>query len=219
MNVKRTAAVTITSDLMCPWCWVGLKKLQQASQVAKIEPQITWRPFMLRPGIPEQGMPKGGTPQSRVGSHLAAQGRSVGIDFTGLTDRTPNTALFHATIKYLQDEVKLDSSIVTDFHEAVFEGYFTLGVFPDEEGILAASKKVQESTIFDHIDTLYKDPTKLEQLKQEVVDEARAASLRGISGVPSFAFGGKDMFSGAQSVDTFAEFLKEFAEKEQLVES
>ncbi|KAL3908775.1 MAG: hypothetical protein SGARI_002911, partial [Bacillariaceae sp.] len=203
MNVKRTAAVTITSDLMCPWCWIGLRKLQKASQVSKIEPKITWKPFQLRPGIPEQGMPKGGTPASRVGSQLAAQGNSVGIDFTGLTDRTPNTVLFHATIKHLQDELKLDPSVVTDFHEAVFEGYFTLGVFPDQEGILAASKTVHDRTVFDHVQTLYENPRKLEQLKKEVKEEAQLASRLGISGVPTFAFGGKTAFSGAQSVDVF----------------
>jgi len=105
----KSAEVTITSDLICPWCWVGLRKLQEASKDANVKANITWKPFMLRPGLPEDGMPKGGEPASRVPHHLKQAGRSVGIDFTSLTDRTPNTEVFHATIKFLQDDVKVDA--------------------------------------------------------------------------------------------------------------
>jgi predicted DsbA family dithiol-disulfide isomerase len=100
---KAIVNVDITSDLMCPWCWVGLCKLQLAAKETGIATNITWKPFLLRPNIPIEGQPKGGTPESRTGQQLKHAGKSVGIDFTGLTDRTPNTILFHATIKMLQD--------------------------------------------------------------------------------------------------------------------
>ncbi|KAL3919956.1 MAG: hypothetical protein SGILL_003496 [Bacillariaceae sp.] len=216
MKVKRIVPVTITSDLMCPWCWVGLRKMQQAAKTTHIEPKITWKPFQLRPGIPEEGQPKGGTPASRVGSHLKSQGRAEGIDFTGLTDRTPNTSLFHATIAYLQDDLKVDSDVVTEFHEAVFEAYFTLGIFPDQDGLLTAAKKVKDPVVAGHIQDLYANPALLSQLKSKVQEEARMAAARGIDGVPTFSFGGKPAFSGAQSVSTFSHFLEEYAEQPAL---
>ena len=86
---NKAVQVAITSDLMCPWCWVGLRKLQQASKATQIDTVIEWKPFMLRPHIPEEGQLKSDpTPASRVSRHLKQAGKSVDIDFTGLTDRT-----------------------------------------------------------------------------------------------------------------------------------
>jgi predicted DsbA family dithiol-disulfide isomerase len=210
--MKRSVVnVTITSDLMCPWCWVGLRKLQQASKDSEIDVAIEWKPFFLRPNMPVEGQPKGGTPESRAGSRLKLAGASVGIDFTGLTDRTPNTALFHATLKYLQDTLHIDSRTVTEFHEAVFEGYFTLGVFPDQTGLLKAAGKLKDPIVYESVAQLYQkdDNTCLPDLLNEVAKEATEASRRGISGVPAFAFNGQDAFSGAQPVDTFIRYLED----------
>ena len=205
--------VAITSDLMCPWCWVGLKKLQEASKVSKIGTNITWKPFLLRPNTPMEGIPKTGTPESRVGSRLRQAGESVGINFTGLTDRTPNTTLFHATLKHLQDNIKLPSDVVTSFHESVFEGYFTLGAYPDENGLLKAAAKTPYKEVYGHVESLYSDEMNdtLQGLLREVADEAFDASRAGVSGVPSFAFNGHAAFSGAQPVDTFVRHLEHFS--------
>jgi predicted DsbA family dithiol-disulfide isomerase len=210
--MKRAVVnVTITSDLMCPWCWVGLRKLQQASKDSEIDVAIEWKPFFLRPNMPVEGQPKGGTPESRAGSRLKQAGASVGIDFTGLTDRTPNTALFHATLKYLQDTLHIDPRTVTEFHEAVFEGYFTLGVFPDLTGLLKAAGKLKDPIVYESVAQLYQkdDNNFLPDLLKEVVKEATEASRRGISGVPTFAFNGQEAFSGAQPVDTFIRYLED----------
>lgn len=217
-NATKVVKVAITSDLMCPWCWVGLRKLQQASKATQIDIVIEWKPFMLRPNIPEEGQLKSDpTPETRVGRHLKAAGQSVGIDFTGLTDRTPNTALFHAVLHLLQDELRMDHKVVTAYHEAVFEGYFTTSIFPDDNGLLKAAHKVNDQAVTKAIESLLKDKPKLEQLKQHVREEARAASMRGISGVPSFSFNDEasPAFSGAQPVETFAHVLQHYASQKQ----
>jgi predicted DsbA family dithiol-disulfide isomerase len=222
---KNIVNVTITSDLMCPWCWVGLKKLQQASKESDVDVAITWKPFLLRPNLPMEGTPKSGTPASRVGTNLRLAGESVGINFTGLTDRTPNTTLFHATMKYLQEAVHLDSKTATNFHEAVFEGYFTLGVYPNEEGLLKAAAVVDKSSlknknddgedVFGHVEHLYASEQNeiLQRLLREVAEEALDASRAGVSGVPTFAFNGHTAFSGAQPVDNFVRHLLHFAKE------
>mmetsp|Transcript_82070 Transcript_82070/g.123231 ORF Transcript_82070/g.123231 Transcript_82070/m.123231 type:complete len:173 (-) Transcript_82070:61-579(-) len=171
-----------------------------------------------------EGTPKNGTPASRVGARLRQAGESVGINFTGLTDRTPNTTLFHATMKYLQEDVKLDSKTATEFHEAVFEGYFTLGVYPDEAGLLKAAAVVDKSRsvknddaapVYGHVEHLYasEQHETLQRLLQEVAEEALEASRAGVSGVPTFAFNGHTAFSGAQPVDSFVRHLMHFANK------
>ena len=209
----KTVNVGITSDLVCPWCWVGLRKLQEASKQANINTRIIWKPFMLRPNTPEEGAPKGGTPASRVGDRLKKAGESVGIQFTGLTDRTPNTALFHATIKALQqnDKTKDDATL---FHEAVFMDYFTLGVFPDKENLLAAAKRLDNPQVYELVSDLYNDTERLSALRKEVVDEAQEASFSGISGVPTFSFeNDQPAFSGAQSADVFVRYLERYAKE------
>jgi predicted DsbA family dithiol-disulfide isomerase len=216
MNTKALVHVTMTSDLMCPWCWVGLRKLQEASKNTNIAAVIEWKPFMLRPNLPDEGVPKSDpTPASRVGRHLKKAGEDVGINFTGLTDRTPNTSLFHAVMKYLQDDVKVNPTKVTAFHEAVFEGYFTLGEFPDQSGILKAASRVKDEdpeSIVTSLEALFQNTEKLDGLKHEVHREAREASRRGISGVPTFAINRQTLFSGAQPVEVFEKVLKEFAQ-------
>lgn len=200
--------VTITSDLMCPWCWVGLRKLQEASHKAGINVDITWKPFMLRPNLPAQGLPKGGTPDSRVPSHLKSAGKTVGIDFTGLTDRTPNTIDFHAVMKRLLD-THIDQ---TPFQEAVFDAYFTQGIFPDHDALLKCADQVG---ILEHVKALFENEEMLDQYRNDVIDEAREASNHGVRGVPSFAFGNdkKPAFSGAQNVETFVAYLEQYADK------
>ena len=204
INAARAAvAVTITSDLMCPWCYIGLRKLQEASKVVNVETHITWKPFMLRPQIPEQGTPKGGTPSSRVGPNLEMAGKAVGIDFTGLTDRTPNTSLFHATMHALEGHASQ-----TAFHEAVFDAYFTRGIFPDPSGLLQCAKQVG---LGDEVSALYANPSKVHELQHLVEQEAQDASRRGIHGVPFFEFEGELAFSGAQEVGTFVKYLRRYA--------
>lgn len=172
---KSVVNVDITSDLMCPWCWVGLRKLQAASKETGITTNITWRPFLLRPNIPIEGQPKGGTPETRVGKHLKLAGKDVGIDFTGLTDRTPNTVLFHATLKMLQEHPSISNESVTLFHEAVFEAYFTLGIFPDQNGLLRAARNMvgnDKEAVFIAMEELYHDDARLEDYSEQVKYEA-----------------------------------------------
>ena len=210
----KTVHITITSDLLCPWCWVGLKKLQEASKEANVKPVIAWKPFFLRPFAPLEGIPKGGSPESRVPSHLKQAGESVGIDFTGLTDRTPNTEIFHATMKFLQDDDTVDPKSVTEFQEMAFMGYFTLGIYPDKDGLLFAAKKVSDPEVFTKVTTLYEDENKLSLMRQQVADEAAEASRAGISGVPTFWFGGQPLFSGAQPTSTFVRYLNKYANEQ-----
>lgn len=205
---KPRVSVTITSDLMCPWCYIGLRKLQKASKQAQIETEIRWKPFMLYPNLPDEGLPKGGTPASRVGTRIQTAGEPLGINFTGLTPRTPNTELFHAVMKTLEGE----PATQTTFQEVVFDYYFTKGIYPDVEGLLQAAK---ESGVGEKVAAFLSDTATVTKVRDQVRAEASEASRCGdVSGVPSFQFNGDPpAFSGAQDVSTFVAYLKEYSSK------
>lgn len=201
-TTQKSVQVTITSDLMCPWCWVGLRKLQEASSLADVNVIVDWKPFLLRPETPVEGVPKGGTPATRVGARLKAAGDAVGINFTGLTDRTPNTELFHATMKALHGPDQ------TRFQEEAFANYFTRGIFPDRQGLIDAAER---AGLAEKVKTLYANTNELERLRRAAVDEALKASAIGISSVPTFAFNGRLAFSGARDAREIANYITQFA--------
>ena len=197
--MTNAVSVTITSDLICPWCYVGVRKLQEASKLANVDIDISWKPYMLLPGTPPEGIPKRGTPSSRVGELLKMTGKSVGIDFTGLTDRTPNTSLFHATLQSLNGHDKQ-----TAFHEAVFDAYFTRGIFPDESGLLQCAEEVGVGR---EVSELFANAEKLQENKDRILHEVNKNHRRGIHDVPYFEFEGEPGFSGAQDLSMFVKYL------------
>lgn len=203
--MKKFVSVGITSDLVCPWCYIGLRKLQEAAKIANVETKISWKPFMLRPNTPEDGMPKGGTPASRVGQRLKMAGEASGIDFTGLTDRTPNTALFHSVMHHLNGNEKQ-----TAFHEAVFDAYFTKGIYPNRQALINCA---EQAGVGDQVKALFNDEEKVQELRELVHKEAQDASHGGIHGVPFFEFNNEPAFSGAQDISTFVQYLNRHAQQ------
>lgn len=154
-------------------------------------------------------------PKNRAGKQLKHAGKSVGINFTGLTDRRPNTILFHATMEMLQESVSNKS--VTAFHEAVFEEYFTLGIFPDQDGLLKAAQNMttdDKNDVYKAIEELYQNDAVLQEYSEKVKYDAWQESARGVTGVPFFEFNGQPAFSGAQSVSAFASCLSAAVEQE-----
>lgn len=98
---------------------------------------VTWRPFFLRPEMPMGGHPKApNTPDNpRAGARMKSAGAAVGIDFTGLTDRYPNTLLGHCLLKY----VEADAAMQDRLSEILFRHYFTDGRYPDESNLRLAA--------------------------------------------------------------------------------
>mmetsp|Transcript_4929 Transcript_4929/g.8859 ORF Transcript_4929/g.8859 Transcript_4929/m.8859 type:complete len:114 (-) Transcript_4929:19-360(-) len=101
--------IEIVSDVLCPWCWVGKKNLDKAIQASGRPNEhfsITWKPFLLRPSMPEGGKVKApDTPENpRVSERLYEAGQKVDINFTGKCDVAPNTVLAHTLLRYAAKE-------------------------------------------------------------------------------------------------------------------
>jgi len=158
---------------------------------------VRWLPFLLRPDMPIDGRAKApDTPDNpRTGARLKAAGKAVGIDFTGKTDRYPNTVMAHALLSYAL-EAK-GSAVQDTLSEVLFRHYFTDGKYPNETNLLSAAKEVgldeagSRAALRDTI------------LQQKVKKEAQEHSRRGINGVPYFFVNGNPAFSGAHDPSSF----------------
>jgi len=193
------------------------------------EIQVRWLPFQLRANIPPGGVPKGGTPESRVPARMKAAGAAAGIDFTGKCDRYPNSLAAHALLRYAADlapskqsdlqEVQCHRPTVVSvcsnmpinltrmrMRQVLFRQYFTDGLYPDGETLAAAAKEVGLDAVQARAYAESQDNQRL------AAEEARAISMRGVSGVPFFFINGEPALSGAQPPHVLTAMINEAAE-------
>ena len=126
--------VDVISDVICPWCYIGKRRLEKA--IANLDAQhdvtVHWHPFQLNPTMPKEGISRKEYRTRKFGSwersteldaKVIAAGESEGIDFAfDKTDRTPNTVDAHRLI-WLADQHGCQDAVV----EALFRGYFADG--------------------------------------------------------------------------------------------
>jgi len=205
---KQSLSIEIISDIICPWCWVGKRKLEKALETYKVQDfQIVWRPYQLRPDTPMEGKPKApDTPNNpRVGSRLKAAGASVGINFTGKTDRTPNTLLGHALLEHTLEKHGWKKQ--NEVQEALFQAYFTDGVFPDENNLISiANEHGVDSFRF-----AVSDPSLLGHVRDNIKENY---TVNHGHGVPFFIVNGKPAFAGAQDPSTFHQVFDAILDEE-----
>lgn len=206
----RGLTIEIYSDVVCPWCYIGKRRLEQALETAGYanRAHITWRPFQLNPTMPKAGMDRrayleakfGGTETLRaMEERVAKAGEADGIVFAfDRIERTPNTFDAHRLMWFAQQRGTQD-----DFAEALFHGYFTEGRdIGDGQTLVdvAAETGLDADTVREF---LTRD-TGAEQIRAE---EA-AGHRMGIRGVPYFVLNGLHAISGAQPPDLFVSALK-----------
>lgn len=167
--------------------------------------RVCWLPFLLRPGIPEEGIPKDPNPQARVGARLKQAGQAVGIDFTGKCDRYPNTVATHALLEYARE---VDNGAKqNELAEVLFQAYFTDGIYLDTKNLVSLGEKVG----FDkaEVEKVVTDPTRLNAAKEA----AQNWSRKGVSGVPMFYMNGQKVVSGAQDPHILLKYFEIAAER------
>ena len=141
-------------------------------------------------------------PKKRAGARLKAAGARAGIDFTGLTDRAPNSTLAHSLMKHVLDTD--GPGIQNKLSEILFRHYFTDGRYPNAENVRAAAVEAGVKDV-DAAMAAAVDPSVQGAVKQE----ARYYSREGVSGVPFFLVDGKPAFSGAQPKEAFKKVLEQ----------
>lgn len=209
--------VDVFSDVVCPWCFVGKRRLEAALRELGDEARVvvTWRPFQLNPTMPREGIERqeyrarkfGSRAQSEVlDAQLAAVGREVGIELRfDRMARTPNTFDAHRLLRLAHERGVQD--VVA---EALFVAYFTHGV---DIGDHAALADVAAGAGLDRAEVLrFLEST--EGVAKVADEEARGREL-GISGVPFFVVNDAYGISGAQPPEYLVAAFREIGQRER----
>lgn len=204
--------VDVAFDAVCPWCYIGIRRLHQVIALRpSVSVAINWRPFLLNPGMPPNGIDRrlylerkfgGGQRMQRVFGAVRGAGRSVGIPFAfERIDRTPSTVECHRLIRFAAASER--SAVV----ETLFHAYFVDGRDIGEHSVLldiAGGLGLDIDALAAYLDT--------NADIQAIFAESGRAHRLGISGVPCYVFNESFAIAGAQDSEVLLRLLDLAAE-------
>ncbi len=208
--------VEIVSDVMCPWCIVGYKQLEQALAMTGLGAFIRWHPFELNPQMPPEGQNLGEHITEKYGSspkdsaknrkHLTDLGTDLGFAFNfDDTSRIVNTFAAHQLLDWAQAK-----GVQHPLQMALFDAHFTQGrdvsdvdVLIDVAGQVGLDKAEARAVLESGS---HAEETRMRQ---------KYWTERGISGVPSMIFDGRYLLTGAQGAQTYAQVLQKIVAEKQ----
>ncbi|MEI9952370.1 MAG: DsbA family oxidoreductase [Pseudomonadota bacterium] len=201
--------IEIFSDIACPWCFIGKRRLERALLNSGTSAQLSFRAFQLQPGLPADGVPAeafferkfGGKERVRgIFERVTEVGRADGIHFDFDRQlRAPNTELAQRVIRFASDQGQAAPTV-----EALFSGFFEQGVNVCElTEIVHLLERAQVAL----------DSTELVAAlasgfgKEQVASDLSLAREYGIGGVPLFIFDQRYSVEGAQPVEHFERLI------------
>ena len=211
--------IDIVSDVVCPWCAIGYKKLSKAMEDLNEEIlfEVNWKPYELHPEIPTEGFNKEEYYKIKFGNsnstrdrfnHLTEEGKKAGLEFNfDKSKNLPNTFLAHRLLWFSRSKDMQDV-----IAEALFHAYFTEGrdIGSIHELIsISTENGLQKSEIEDFLKT---DIGSDEILREEL----RAKEMK-IFSVPTYIFNKKYLLVGGQETDTFKAYMKKVIEVDSKV--
>lgn len=204
--------IEIVSDVICPWCFIGKRRLEKAmAQRPDIDFEIGWRPFQLNPDMPREGADRKSYLEAKFGgperaktiyARVAAEGASEGIafNFDGIK-RTPNTLSAHSVLRWA-----LETGVQYDLKERLFQAYFLQGRDIGDHHVLA-----------DVAGLVGMDAARVKEMLDQGIDadtvqaEDQMAREMGITGVPFFIVERRFGISGAQTPDVLLQVIDKAA--------
>lgn len=197
--------IDVVTDIVCPWCLIGVTRLHQAIASAGINAKVLHHPFFLDPDVPAEGIDVAEKLRKRFGgdpaamfARVEAEARKSGIplDLSKQPRQRP-TAAAHTLIRHALDKGTQDALAT-----ALFEAHFLEARNIADPDVLAEIGARHGFTA-DEARQVATDPAELEITRQE----AAAAAQGGISGVPFFVFNRRLALSGCQPQDVFEQAL------------
>ncbi len=197
-----TLQVDIIADLVCPWCYLGKRRLDEALEAVRGPSKITWYPFQINPAMPITGMSLDEYLEKRFGdieklqpamAELKQLGKIEGIDFNfEKVERVPNTLDAHRLMKLGESEEVSTSELA----ESILRGFFESGLDIADRDVLVDIGGGSGLSRTEINKTLDNDDSRRIVLSQE-------AHVRqsGITGVPDFLINKRLFAVGAQSTE------------------
>ncbi len=201
-GAPATLQVDIIADLVCPWCYLGKRRLDGALLAVHGPSLVTWYPYRLNPEIPESGVSFEEYLASRFGdpktlqpalAELTIAGKAEGINFNfDRVSRIPNTLNAHRIMKLSETE----GVGVSGLAESLFKGFFQEGLDISNRDVLVelgsraglSSRRINQ-TLDD------------EASRRPVLAQESQVRRRGVTGVPDFLVNKRLFVIGAQSTE------------------
>jgi len=212
---KALIQVDIVSDIVCPWCWLGVRYFEKAAKQSKHDINLTWRPYMLDPEVPAGGVPYNDYMKKKFGidgpsdrfkamrEALEDAGPTVGIDFKfGEIPMRPNTLDAHRLLKWAQGQDLGDTA-----SDALFRAFFTELKDVGDHTIL---KEIAEDIGMDA--ELVSELLAKEDDKNVVREEIMFFRNLGVNAVPTFIYNGQYAVQGAQPIETHLKAIENAAQ-------
>lgn len=212
MNVlapaKARLTIEIVQDLVCPWCFLGVRRL---TRTLRRRPdllfELSWRPFLLNPDMPRAGMSRpdyvirkfGGEDRARrLYASISEIGGAEGVQFRfDRIRRTPSSVNAHRLVRLAARYGRASEAV-----EALFSAHFTDGLdIGETETLVAVAQAIG----------LQPDGVRAFIRGEQEGDAVHADNLRahrlGINGVPCFVIGGRHAIAGAQEPEVIERLL------------
>jgi predicted DsbA family dithiol-disulfide isomerase len=217
--MPNAVRIDVVSDVVCPWCFIGKKRLEKAlTMTPGIPVEVHFRPYYLNDWIPLEGMSreeyltaKFGSPEKYKGIAqrvIMAAAREGLLYASEKISRQPNTRDAHRLIRWADATGK-----GPQMKQRLMDLYFTEGADLSNAEVL-----VQGAA------DVGLDPAKVradlasEKDVAHIAQEVQMAKDAGIEGVPMFIFAGKFAVSGAQSPEYLAQAITRAAEESEAAE-
>ena len=214
--MKEKLKIDIVSDVVCPWCTIGYKRLEKAISELGIEDQleIEWQPFELNPNMPREGQnlkehiteKYGATLEQQKESqqHMTKVGKELNFSFDYFDEmRMVNTFNAHILLDYAKDfgkQTELKMRLTTAF-------------FSERKDV--SDSDILKQALLDVGLNAEEALTRLdnEKVRNDVRNKQDYWKNLGVNSVPTIVFNRKSAITGAQPVDVFKEVLSEFITK------
>jgi predicted DsbA family dithiol-disulfide isomerase len=207
----RAISIDVISDVICPWCFLGKRRLDKAiGLLDDINVEVNWRPFFLDPTIPKEGMSRRTYLENKFGAErlktindpLIAAGKEDGVPYAfDRITRTPNTMDAHRLIRWSHEAGKQH-----DVVEHLFMAYFNGGLDIGDSQVLLKIAGEAGMDVADISLMLQKD-TDVDAVNAEV----ERAYRMGVTGVPCFIFAQKQGLMGAQPAEQLVTAIRALA--------
>jgi predicted DsbA family dithiol-disulfide isomerase len=210
MSSLKPLTIDIVSDVVCPWCYIGKRRIENAlALVADVPVEVRWRPFFLNPWVPRQGISREEYLTTKFGSvdaykgiagRVVAAANEEGLIYRpDLVKRQPNTIDCHRLIHWADAQ-----GMAADMKQRLMELYFRDG------GDLTDTAVLVEAAADVGLDA--DDVRKRLATDEDVAlvsAQAQEAADKGISGVPTYVFAQKYAVSGAQAPELLARAIRQ----------
>ncbi|MEM8948022.1 MAG: DsbA family oxidoreductase [Pseudomonadota bacterium] len=208
VDEPKNVTVDMIADLACPWCYLGLVRLDKARALRPaLQVELRWWPYMLNPQLPKNGMDRRTYLRAKFGGDAKAEQIYQRIEEAGRQEgmalafdkirRTPNTIAAQRLILAAQDR-GLGGAVIRTLFKAFFEDGIDIGSDDEVRRLGQAAGLPREE-----IDALFSGDAH----SADIIRGHQRAQMMGVQGVPVYVVDQKHVITGAQAPEVLAGLL------------